>query len=191
MKFLIYGFFYALGKKMMLASLCMSSLKGWGQFKAPNALKHLDPYVINCNGGSTLVNQIIIDWTVGNMGNTFSAISRPALILSTGYLQNSYNVTALFKQIDSFGLQIKVGPNPFRNTLHIYCAQDGLDIITIKLFDSQGIMIKNILGPFSGIGFDQILQIQKLSNPICYVQIQYKVANEFILQRTYKLLQYL
>lgn len=175
----------------MIAILCVSALNIFGQSQTTFALKHIDPYTLNCNGGSKLVNQLIVDWTFGNMGNTFSYTTRPALMISSGYLQNSYDVKALFQQLDSFGLQIKVGPNPFQNTLHIYCAQDGLDIITIKLFDSQGIMIKNILGPFSGIGFDQIWQIQKLSNPICYLQIQYKVANEFILQRTYKLLQYL
>ena len=175
----------------MIAILCVSTLNILGQSQIPFTIKHLDPYSINCNGGSKLVNQLIVDWTLGNMGNTFTYTTRPGLMISSGYLQNSYDVKVLFQQLDSFGLQIKVGPNPFQNTLRIYCAQDGLDIITIKLFDNQGIIIKNIMGPFSGIEFDQILQIQKLSNPICYLQIQYKVANEFILQRTYKLLQYL
>ena len=175
----------------MIAILCVSTLNIFGQAQTPFPLKHIDPYTINSNGGSKIVNQLIVDWTLGNMGNTFTYTTRPALMISSGYLQDSYDVKNLFQQIDSFGLQIKVGPNPFQNTLHIYCAQDGLDIIAIKLFDSQGKVIKNILGPFSGIGFDQILQIQKLSNPICYLQIQYKVADEFILQRTYKLLQYL
>ncbi len=187
----MYGFFYGLSKILTFAALFTCSLKVIGQAQTTIVFKHLDPYEINCSGGSYFVNQLMIDWTTGNMGNTFSYASQPTLILSTGYLQNNYHVTALFKEIEAFGLQIKVGPNPFQNTLQMLCAQDGLDIVSIKIYDSQGVIIKSMTGPFSGLQFDKKIQMQKLSNPICYVQIKYSVASTFILQRTYKLLQYL
>jgi hypothetical protein len=131
-----------------------------------------------------------IDWGLGEMASAFTVLQNPSILLSTGYLQSNYDIVSLFNQLDSFGLQIKVGPNPFYNTLRIYCAQDGLDIMAIKVFDSHGVIIKNISGPFSGLQFDQTIQIQKLSTPICLIHIQYKIANLYSRQRIYKLIQY-
>ena len=191
MKFLMYGLFYKQVCKIILAFLLFISSKNFGPFQSSFAVKHLDPYDISINGGTKILNQLLFDWTLGNMGNTISYTTRPSMIVSTGYLQNSSDVLALYQEIESFGLQIKVGPNPFQNKVWIHCAQDGLVIIAIKFFNSNGFMIKHILGPFSGLYFEQNFEIQKLITPICYVQVQYKVANEFTFQKTYKLLQHL
>lgn len=187
----MYGSLYESVRKIILAFLLFISSKCCGQFQNSFSVKHLDPFDININGGTKILNQLLFDWTLGNMGNTISYTDSHSIIVSTGYLQNCYNVLALYHKIENFGLQIKVGPNPFQNTVWIHCAQDGLDIIAIKVFNSNGFIIKHISGPFSGLYFEQNFEIQKLITPICYVQVQYKVANEFIFQKTYKLLQHL
>ena len=187
----MYGYFYHRSIKCCIVILaCLYCIKGLSQYSAPVSFQQIDPYTINSIGGSIYTNQMSVDWGLGEMASTFKIDHTPSILLSTGYLQSSYDIVSLFNQLDSFGLQIKVGPNPFYNTLRIYCALDGLDIMAIQIFDSHGVVIKNIRGPFSGLQFEQTIQIQKLSTPICLVYIQYKIANLYSRQRIYKLIQY-
>ena len=187
----IYGYFYHISIKCCIVTLaCFYCIKGLSQYSAPVSFQQIDPYTINSIGGSIYTNQMNIDWGLGEMASTFKINHTPSILLSTGYLQSNYDIVSHFNQLDSFGLQIKVGPNPFYNQLRLYCEQDGVDIMAIKVFDSHGVIIKNISGPFSGLQFDQTIQIQKISTPICLVHIQYKVANTYSRQRIYKLIQY-
>lgn len=187
----MYGYFYHRSIKCCIVSLaCLYCIKGLSQYSALVNFQQIDPHTINSIGGTIYSNQMRIDWGLGEMASTFKINHTPSILLSTGYLQSSYDIVSLFNQLDSFGLHIKVGPNPFYNTLRIYCALDGLDIMAIQIFDSHGVVIKNIQGPFSGLQFEQTIQIQKLSTPICLVYIQYKIANLYSRQRIYKLIQY-
>ena len=150
----------------------------------------LDPSIINNNGGSFLMQGFMMDWSIGGLANTLVYKEKATTILSIGFLQNAYDIRAVYNDINNFGLQIKIGPNPFYNDLYFYCKQDGIVIDAIRLFDGQGNLIKNIKGPFSGLQFEKHISIPKLSNPTCYVQIQYVVANKYTSARIYKLTQY-
>ncbi len=150
----------------------------------------LDPSILDNNGGSFLMRGFMMDWSIGGLGNTLVYKEKATTILSIGFLQNAYDIATIYNDINDFGLQIKIGPNPFYNDLYFYCKQDGIVIKSINLFDALGNLIKNLKGPFSGLQFEQHFSIQKLMNPNCFVQILYVVDNQFTRSRIYKLLQY-
>ena len=166
------------------------SIKGIGQYAVTGRPASLDPIVLNSNGGNVLLNSILLEWNVGELAQTYSIQSRPFFFLTTGYLQNGYDITLLFSKLSKFGEQIKIGPNPFHQLIHIYCAQEGLNINSIHIIDSKGVHIKSLAGPFSGLNFDKTIAIEKHSDPLYFIQINYTVANAISLTTIYKLIQY-
>ena len=160
------------------------------QYNTALALSKFDPYAINNNGGKFAITNMHLDWTLGDIGNTHIYNYNNNILLSTGFLQNAYDFSAVYKQLEIFGEQIKVGPNPFSNSIHLSCAQDGMEIISIEMYNQAGICIKKIQGPYAGYNFDMLIPIEKLTFPICLMQIKYCVANQWILYKSLKLVQY-
>jgi hypothetical protein len=181
MKISMYGIFF-------LLNLPVSKTIAQDVFYS-KAIK-LDPSIINNNGGCIVMQDIMMDWSIGGLASTLIYKEKVTTILSIGFLQNAYDIVTIYNDINDFGLQIKIGPNPFYNDLYFYCKQDGIVIDAIKLFDGQGNLIKSIKGPFSGLQFEQHISIQKLISPTCFVQIQYVVANKYASASIYKLIQY-
>ena len=183
---------YFLGKLLFasyLTAFISIPILGFSQLPLGVYIASKDPYNLNSNGGTLSVNQLMLDWEIATLSNTLIYKNKPVLILSTGYLQNAYDASTLYNSIEIFGAQIKVGPNPFTNRLRLFCKQDGMDIMGIQVYDSHGVLIKNIIGPFSGLQFEHTIQFQKLNNPICFVQIKYLVANRYTYFKTFKLIQ--
>lgn len=184
------GYFF--GKRLwpiFLIAIISTPILGFSQLPLGVYITSKDPYNLNSNGGTLSINQLLVDWEMATFSNTLIYKNKPALILSTGFLQNTYDVSALYNSIEIFGAQIKVGPNPFTDRLRLFCKQDGMDIMGIQVYDSHGVLIKNIIGPFSGLQFEYTIQFQKLNNPICFVQIKYLVANRYTYFKIFKLIQ--
>ncbi len=183
---------YFLGKQLytyFLIALTYSPISGFSQLPLGVYLTSKDPYTVNSNGGTLRINQLLLDWEISDLSTTLIYKNKQVLILSTGFLQNAYDASALYNSIEVFGEQIKVGPNPFTNRLRLFCKQDGMDILDIRVYDSHGILIRNTIGPFSGLQFEHTIQFQKLTTPICFVQIKYTVANRYTYYKTFKLIQ--
>jgi hypothetical protein len=183
---------YFLGKQLypyFLITQIYFPISGFSQLPLGVYIASKDPYTINSNGGTLSINQLLLDWEISDLSNTLIYKNKQVLIVSTGFLQNAYDASTLYNSIEIFGEQIKVGPNPFTNRIGLFCKQDGMDILGIQVYDSHGILIRNIIGPFSGLQFEHTIQFQKLSNPICFVQIKYTVANRYTYYKTFKLIQ--
>lgn len=181
MKISMYGIFFLLN---------LSVNKTIAQQAFYSKYIKLDPSIVNNNGGSFLIQGFMMDWSMGGLATTFVYNEKGSIILSIGFLQNAYDIASVYNNLSDFGLQIKIGPNPFYNDLFFYCKQEGIVINSIKIFDVQGNLIKNMKGPFSGLQFEKHISIQKLTNPTCIVQIEYVVANKYTSTRIYKLIQY-
>jgi hypothetical protein len=151
--------------------------------------KFLDPYTINVSGRSSMLNNQLIDWSLGEspMVHTFNKYA--IYLLSTGFLQSVYDPLLLYKSLDSFDIQIKIGPNPFNNLVHIQCRQDGITISSIQLINFRGDVIYHLPGFYAGMNFYQEIPIQKLSNPICYLYLHYTIANKIERTKIIKLIQ--
>jgi len=183
-------YFYAQRRWYLLLLFLLYSINGLGQYSITGKGAALNPHVMNSNGGSVIIHQMLLDWNLGDLASTFKVHQNPTILLTTGFLQNHYPTISLFKDLSGFGEQIKIGPNPFYNEIHIYCKQDGINIISIRILDSKGSMLKYIKGPFSGLAFEKHIELKKGKYPFYFVQISYSVANSFSLYKTYKLLQY-
>jgi hypothetical protein len=150
----------------------------------------IDPWTINSNGYTALLPQLILDWNLGDLAHTVHFSNNEIAYITTGYLQNTYNALGLKEKLDSVLLHVNLGPNPFKNSIHISCDQDALTIIAIALFDYQGNCIRQVNGPFSGVHFNQTIPVYELMPPYCIVQIQFTLGDNQRYLKTYKLIQY-
>lgn len=188
--FLKCNSFYEKFRCLLILLVLLYSISGMGQYSITGEGAALNPHVINSNGNSFLIHEILLDWNLGDLANTFRTNKNPAIFLTTGFLQNQNPIISLFKDLNNFGQQIKMGPNPFYNEIHISCKQDGINIITIRILDSKGSLLTYINGPFSGLAFEKNIEIQKGKEPFYFVQISYNVSNSYVLYKTFKLIQF-
>jgi hypothetical protein len=159
----------------------------WGQ-SISSIYKNIDAYTLNCNGNALKIDRMVLDWTWGDMGNTLSFNTIPKTVLSTGYLQNAYDPFGLLIEGEKWVAQIKIGPNPFKNCIHIYCNQDGMEILSIDLFTQESLCIYAEKGPFSGIQFEKTIPISHLTSGLYFVELKICVANKSIHQKIFKLI---
>ncbi len=160
------------------------------QSNATNKRPRLDPWSMNGNGHTVMLPSLILDWNLGDFAHFVHFSNNEISFITTGYLQNNYNALLLNDKLDSILLQVKVGPNPFKNTIHISCNQDALIINGIVLYDEQGKRLGHVRGPFSGVQFEQSFTVYPLKQTYCFIQIQFTLGNNQQYFKTYKLIQY-
>jgi hypothetical protein len=149
-----------------------------------------DPFSINVAGKSWDIGTNNINWSVGESGLTHSFAKHPTYLFTSGFLQSVYDPLMLFKSIDSFDLQIKVGPNPFNDHIYIQSKQDGIIITSVQLLDFRGDIIYHLPGMYAGIHYYQEISIQRLNNPICYLYLKYSIASLVPRTKIIKLIQH-
>mgnify|MGYP000154930309 CR=1 FL=1 len=149
-----------------------------------------DPYTINVAGGTWRQNNNWIDWSLGESTLIKTFYKHPILLLSFGFLQSGYDPLLLFKSLDSFDLQIKVGPNPFQSKVFIQSKQDGIAIIKVQVMNFRGDIIYYFPGIYAGLHYYLEIPIQKLNNPIYYLYIQYRIGENTERTKIIKLIQH-
>lgn len=159
------------------------------QFNSTSSYPKLDPWTINSSGHKASLSAFTLDWNLGDFAHSIHFSNNEISFVTTGYLQSSYPTLLLKEKLDSILLQVKLGPNPFKNTILISCNQDALTIDAILLFDEQGNRLVQVKGPFSGVHFEQRITVSPLKKAYCFIQIQFTLGNEQYL-KTYKLIQY-
>jgi hypothetical protein len=158
-----------------------------GQVKDPH--KFIDPFSINIVGNFRQIHAIHFDWSIGEaaMANTHTAPNN--LVLSTGFLQSIYYPLHLYQQIDSFDIQIKVGPNPFTNRIIIQSRVDEMIVKEIKLIDFQGNLLYLTNISYSGLQLYHEILIGKLLYPVCFLSIRYCIGDAIYKSKYFKLIQ--
>jgi hypothetical protein len=141
-------------------------------------------------GNTYQFNNIALDWSVGETPLIQVLDLQKQYQLSTGFLQGSYYPQLLYQQLDSFSIQIKVGPNPFTNKIIIQSKVDELTITSIQLMDFQGNRLYSSSGLFSGIHFYKEILVRKLVVPICFLEIKYPISDHIYKSKYLKLLQH-
>jgi hypothetical protein len=148
----------------------------------------LDPFTINVSGNDKVIQHQIFDWSFGEL-SIRSWNAKPLMIFSMGFLQCDYNPLLQYKHIDSFALQIKIGPNPFSDYIIIQSKQDQVIINSIQLIDFQGNILYQLNGDYSGYDFYFKMPIKKLMNPLCFLNIRYTISGQIYKSKFFKLLQ--
>ena len=147
-----------------------------------------DPFTINISGNYKVIQHQMFDWSLGEF-STYTLNAKPLMIFSMGYLQSNYYPLLQYNHIDSFALQIKVGPNPFSDYIIIQSKQDQVIINSIQLIDFQGNVLYQLKGDYSGHDFYYKMHIKKLIFPFCYLNIKYTISGEIYKSKFFKLLQ--
>jgi hypothetical protein len=160
------------------------------QSQRNNTLHFIDPYTLNVVGNAHQFNNLKLDWSVGEVAIFKLADWQKQFILSSGFLQSNYTPLALYQQIDSFALQIKVGPNPFSNRIIIQSKVDGIIITSIQLHDFNGAILYSSMEYFSGIQFYKEIIVDKLMIPICFLEIKYTISDHIYKSKYIKLIQH-
>ncbi len=150
----------------------------------------LDPYTMNVMGSASQISNISFDWSIGEAPIAQMLNWQAQFQLSTGFLQSSYYPQLLFKHLDSFEVEIKVGPNPFSDRIIIQSKVDEIMITGIQLIDFQGKVLFTSTELFSGIQFYKEINIRKLLFPICFLQIQYIISDRIYNTKYLKLIQH-
>lgn len=148
-----------------------------------------DPFTINVTGFSHQRSDLIMDWSWGEASMIKTLQTYPSYILSTGFLQSKNDPLLLFKNVDSFALQIKIGPNPFTDLIQISSNQEGIAINAIQLFDTHGILLHQMKGQFAGLHFYYQIHVQSLHDPTCYLVVYYSIGDLLIKSKCFKLIQ--
>jgi hypothetical protein len=149
----------------------------------------LDPFSINTSGNTGKMYHLVLDWSVGESPLFCASLSISNWRLSFGFLQNDFNKNLLFGSLDSFGIQIKVGPNPFSHKLIIRCQQEGITITELHLIDLSGHTLYHKKGLFAGIDYYQEIILQKLNVGTCSLIVYLLINNRSRTSRTFQLLQ--
>jgi len=148
----------------------------------------IDPFAINVAGNHVIIQNQIYDWSLGELViGTFN--TTPLLYISLGFLQSQYYPLLQYNNVDSFALQIKIGPNPFSNFIILQSEQDQIVINAIQLVDFQGKILYQLKGDYSGHDFYLKMSIGKLISPICLLHINYTISGQIYKSKFFKLLQ--
>ena len=158
--------------------------------QVPKSQHFIDPYTMNVIGNAYQYQNLALDWSMGETPIIQMLTLQKQYQLSTGFLQSNYFPQLLYQQLDSFAIQIKVGPNPFSDRIIIQSKVDGLIINGIKIIDFQGRILFNLSEPFSGLQFYKEIIIGKLMMPICFLQIQYTISDQIYKSKYLKLIQH-
>ena len=147
-----------------------------------------DPFTLNVAGKHNNIHNLIFDWSFGEMA-IHTMFIKPALFISLGFLQSNYYPFLQYSNLDSFGIKIKIGPNPFSNYIVIQSQQDQLIINAIQLLDFQGKILYQVNGDYAGHDFYYKLYVKKLNTPICFLNISYTISDNIYRTKYFKLLQ--
>ena len=172
-------------------NICILLLISFTQKAFAQPIKYfhfLDPFTINVLGNHKMIQHEMFNWSVGEF-STRTLIAKPLMIVSLGFLQNNYYLSLQYIQLDSFALQIKIGPNPFSNYIIIQSRQDQIIINSIQLVDFQGNILYQLNGDYSGHDFYYKMPIKKLINPLCFLNIRYTISGQIYKSKFFKLLQ--
>lgn len=155
-----------------------------------NTIHFIDPYTLNVMGNAFQFNNIALDWSVGESPLIQMLDLHKQYQLSTGFLQSCYSPQLLYQQLDSFDIQIKVGPNPFSNRIIIQSKVDELIMTSIQLIDFQGNLLYSSKEHFSGLQFYKEITVKKLVVPICFLEIKYIISDHIYKSKYLKLIQH-
>jgi hypothetical protein len=178
---------YFSSKQKQVCILLVFSIAQKSNAQFVKNMRRLDPFTINVTGNYSIIQNQFYDWSLGELA--IRSFNIKSLFISLGFLQSQYYPLLQYNNVDSFALQIKIGPNPFSNYIIIQSEQDQLIINAIQLLDFQGNVLYQINGDYAGHCFYYKIPIKKLFNPLCFLIIRYTIADQLYKLKFFKLLQ--
>jgi hypothetical protein len=148
----------------------------------------LDPFSLAIQGGSkTLHNEqdrILLDWSIGQPAS-FDVFNKDyPITISGGFLQNKNCDRCLFKTLDSFLVQLKMGPNPVEHFLSIQINQAGIIWQGAEIYNMEGRLIQKMDVKLSGLHLKYILNFNQYAKGIYFLKCYFLVDQQFPIIKT-------
>lgn len=178
---------YFSSKQKQVCILLVFSMAQKADAQFVKNIRRLDPFTINVTGNYSIIQNQLYDWSLGELA--IRSFNIKSLFISLGFLQSQYYPLLQYNNVDSFALQIKIGPNPFSSYIIIKSEQDQVIINSIQLIDFQGHILYQLNGDYSGHDFYFKMPVKKLINPLCFLNIRYTISGQINKSKFFKLLQ--
>lgn len=152
------------------------------------ALLLVDPYSLAVQGGSQFINAAsdkwLIDWSVGQAIDTHTLTNNNAFIISAGFLQNKNCDRCLYKNLDAFLNNLKWGPNPVQDYLHIQINQAGLLWTNIEIYTIEGRLIQSTRPNLYGMQLDYTMDWRSFQEGTYFLKVYFLIDEQFPISKT-------
>jgi Secretion system C-terminal sorting domain len=148
----------------------------------------LDPLGLAIQGGSKTLHSeqdsIIMDWSIGQPAVLESFHKDASLCINTGFLQNKNCDQCLYKSLDSFLVQVKIGPNPTEHNLFIQINQAGLIWQGWEIYNMEGKLLERKVINLSGLRLQYTINLSHYTKGIYFLKCYFLIDQQIPIFKT-------
>ena len=148
----------------------------------------LDPLGLAIQGGSKSIHSeqdsIIMDWSIGQPA-CFDLINKNyPITISSGFIQNKNCDQCLYKSLDSFLVQVKIGPNPTEHNLYTHINQSGLIWQGWEMYNMEGKLLERRVINLSGLRLQYTINLSHYSKGIYFLKYYFLIDQQIPIIKT-------
>ena len=151
----------------------------------------LDPYCFATQGGSKTVlsepNSFLIDWSIGQPITTPLLTKGNSMMLSSGFLQNKNCDRCLYKNLDSFLITLKIGPNPVEQVLQIQMKQAGVILEGLDIYTTEGFLLHREKTLVNGLSIYYTFSFSRYPKGWYVLRFYFLVDGQYPISKTYQM----
>lgn len=148
----------------------------------------LDPFGLAIQGGSKSVyyeqNSMMLDWSIGQPACVDIFNKLYPITISSGFLQNKNCDQCLYNSLDSFLVQVKIGPNPTEHSVFIQINQAGLIWQGWEMYNVEGKLLEKKLLNLSGLRLQYTINLSNYSKGIYFLKYYFLIDQRFSIIKT-------
>jgi hypothetical protein len=148
----------------------------------------LDPLGLAIQGGSKTLHSeqdcIIMDWSIGQPAVLESFKKDASIFINTGFLQNKNCDQCLYKSLDSFLVQVKIGPNPTEHNLFIQINQAGLIWQGWEIYNMEGKLLERKVINLSGLRLQYTINLSHYTKGIYFLKCYFLIDQQIPIFKT-------
>ena len=107
-----------------------------------------------------------------------------SLIINTGFLQNKNCDKCLYKSLDSFLVQVKIGPNPTEHNLYTHVNQSGLIWQGWEMYNLEGKLLERRVINLSGLRLQYTINLSNYSKGIYFLKYYFLIDQQISIIKT-------
>ncbi len=148
----------------------------------------LDPLGLAIQGASKSIHSeqdsIIMDWSIGQPA-CFDLINKNyPITISSGFIQNKNCDQCLYKSLDSFLVQVKIGPNPTELYLYTHINQAGLFWQGFEVYNLEGKLIDRIIVKLSGLRLQYTINLSHYTKGMYFLKYYFLIDQQIPIIKT-------
>lgn len=149
-----------------------------------------EPRVINAGGGYFTGQDLLFDWSFGELISVQTLSSGSDFIITTGFLQSKLDALTPFNPIGpADSNKIFAGPNPTRSLLTIRSTLIDPGRIRILLTTMTGVALLKIEEAYEGINYQKQLNLQSYPSGFYNLVITYLINGQAMKTSIYKIIK--